>query len=230
MTHSMVCFVLFHSGHQILFGYNMPASIDLSKWTLTLPIGTSPRDPDEISLPELSTFSDQFFQRFDTYDLLTVPTEGAKTANTHFCRTEFREIGTSWSETNRMIVKQSVEKLPPLHPGLVVAQIHGPGAEYLVLVRVDGNRLHVRLRDSECGDLDTDFQLHSEYTLTVLDNKGTVTVHYTNKQHGKDATVVCPKFDDNNCYFKCGAYIQSTEPNAEAALKLYELQVSHSST
>lgn len=83
-----------------------------------------------------------------------------------------------------MTITQAITALPPERPSIVAGQIHG-GDEYVLLVRLDGERLYVKADEENAGDLDTDYRLGTPFTVTV-------------------------DVEDPDCYFKAGAYLQTS--------------------
>lgn len=208
---------------------------DLNFWYLTLPTGQKQGSPDRIFPPALLNFKNDYFEKTSDGITFRAPTKGVKTEHTKFCRTELRELngpdGTlaSWSlgrGNHSLHLTQSVEQLPPNDPGIIVAQIHGPGPEYIMLVKLSGSTLYVSLKGKQCGVLDRKFTLKTKYDLDInVAEDGTISVTYN-----QATTVTCPKLRCNECYFKTGSYVQSQEdaPGAQAVVKLYSTKMHHS--
>ena len=211
--------------------------LDLSNWKLTLPIDSQQDgEPDEIKQPQLGTYSSAYFRLNPAGDGVTfravaggIATEGAE-----FARSELREMANNGTEraawdsessTHSMTIRQSIDHLPPARPSIVAGQIHG-GDEYLMLVRLDGQRLYVKADDKNQGDLDTSYQLGEVFTLTLEASNGRIRVYYNNELK-VELERTC-----RECYFKAGAYLQTNvewgePPNTFGEVTIHDLQVQH---
>ncbi|CAD6447024.1 bd7401bc-b46b-4606-a696-82649ee6940c [Sclerotinia trifoliorum] len=111
-------------------------NIDLSKWTLQLPIGTTGH-PDSISGSKLAgcngyTQKDYFYTNTDGSVVMKVPggvsTGCVTTANSKHCRTELREASpSSWdpsSSSNKLSATLQVITADDSTHGTVIGQIH----------------------------------------------------------------------------------------------------------
>lgn len=209
--------------------------LDLEDWKLTLPT----EDPatgkaSHVEQPALAQHQSRYMRVVDGGVELSAPAGGARTPNTRYARSELREMtddGTelaAWSADegrHTMTITQAITALPPERPSIVAGQIHG-GDEYVLLVRLDGERLYVKADEENAGDLDTDYRLGTPFTLTIDVVDGEARVTYDGK------TSVTVDVEDPGCYFKAGAYLQTSpdrgdEKDAVGAVRIDSLEVRH---
>ncbi len=212
--------------------------LDLTNWKLTLPIGETD-DPTEIVQPELGTYTiDPYFQVGPGGDVVVFHANagGVTTSGSHFPRSELREMTdggankAAWSTTSgvhTMTITQAVTHLPDVVPHVVAGQIHD-AEEYVMLVRLDGERLWVKSGGEEMGVLDPAYVLGDEFTLRITAADGRIDVYYNDLV----TPAVSLPYDTTGCYFKAGSYSQSnTEygdaPEAYAEVQIRDLVVTH---
>ncbi|MFZ5476062.1 MAG: polysaccharide lyase family 7 protein [Myxococcota bacterium] len=212
--------------------------LDLTDWYLTLPVGAD-GDPDRVEQPELSTWSEEpWFHVGDDGDTVVFHANagGVTTSGSHFPRTELREMTNggmekaAWSTrtgVHVMTIRQAITHLPEVVPHVVAGQIHDAD-EYVVLVRLDGNRLWVKSGGSEVGVLDADYTLGEEFTLRIAAADGRIDVYYEDLE----TPAVQLPYETDGCYFKAGTYLQTnTEygdaPDAYAEVEIRDLVVTH---
>lgn len=212
---------------------------DLTHWTLQLPIETDRRGtPDEVFQPELDAFLLAPFVSIDPSGGLRLAANagGVTTTNSRFARTELREMTNggvdraAWSTTvgrHVLTVRGAAVEQPDETPNMVLAQIHG-GDAYLVLVRLDGQRMWVKHQDADAGALDESYVVGTPYTIGIEAEGGVVRVSY----NGEERVQVTRAH--SGCYFKTGAYLQTNtsadygdEPDALGAVVLYDVQLLH---
>lgn len=211
--------------------------LDLTNWYLTLPFGEQ-GDPTLIHQPELETYShDPHFHVGDgDVVVFNANAGGVTTSGSHFPRSELREMTdggaekAAWSTTDgvhTMTIVQAITHLPEVVPHVVAGQIHDAD-EYVLLVRLDGERLWVKSGGSEVGVLDADYRLGDEFTLRLTAANGWLDVYYNDLE----TPAVRLPYETTGCYFKAGSYLQSnTEygdaPDAYAEVEIRELVVTH---
>jgi len=212
------------------------AILNLTDWKLTLPIGGS-HDPDEITQPELASFSlSPYFQTNSAQNgvVFQAPISGVTTSGSKFPRSELREMTNngakeaSWSTnqgTSTLTLRESIDHLPDQRPQVVAAQIHGP-SEYVILVRLNGNDLFVEGNGKNLGDLDKNYKLGTAYDLQVKAENGHIFVSY----NGSRKVDYLDSSAGN--YFKAGCYTQSNPSYGENSSSygqttIYSLDLSH---
>jgi hypothetical protein len=215
----------------------VPAQIlNLTDWKITLPIADGDQNrPVEIFQPELASYQSQYFRVGDdnasvVFNALVggVPQPGSK-----YARTELREMthgGTAeaaWSSdkgSHSMTVREAITHLPSERPSIVAGQIHD-NDDYIVLIRLDGNRLYAKADDQNIGDLDTNYVPGTVFTLRLVAEDGRIKVYYNDElkaEHEKACT----------CYFKTGAYLQTNTGSGDQSddygeVRIYDLTVQH---
>lgn len=211
--------------------------LNLSNWKLTLPVDNQQDgEPDEVKQPQLGSYSSEHFRLNDAGNgvVFRANAGGITTEGSEFARSELREMtndGTeraAWgseSSTHSMTIRQSIDRVPPARPSIVAGQIHG-GDEYLVLIRLDGQRLYVKADDENQGDLDTSYQLGETFTLRLEASNGHIRVYYNDKLK-VELERTCQE-----CYFKAGAYLQTNvewgeTPQTFGEVTIYDLHVRH---
>lgn len=208
-----------------------PASIiTLTNWKLQLPTASpGSSTPSEVRQPELGWYSSSYFHARGTDGVaFQVMAGGVRTEGANYARTELREMTdggsqpASWSTSSGrhvMTIRQAVTVLPPVHPAMVVGQVHGT-SHYLVLIRLDGQRLYVKANDQNQGDLDTNYLLGTPFTVRIEASQSHILVWY-NGQLKVDLTVT-----EDTCYFKAGAYLQTNPERGERSEAVGEVVVS----
>jgi poly(beta-D-mannuronate) lyase len=214
----------------------VPAEVlDLRNWYLTLPTGAD-ADPDTVVQPDLATYTSPYFQLTDARDgvVFTAPVVGVTTKNSHYPRSELREMNgpdkAGWSNTSgvhTLTLTEAVTQLPDAKPEAVTAQIHD-ATDDVLQIRLEGSRLLVRYDDgNQQVELDPHYTLGTPYTLTIVAADGHVHLSYN------DTTTVDLPLSGTGWYFKAGAYVQSNtstgdRPPASAQVVISALTVTHS--
>lgn len=198
-----------------------PAEVlDLADWKLTLPIA-GPREgwPLEVVQPQLNTYRSELFEASPDRSsvMFRAPVFGMAQPGSAFARTELREMtadGTkraAWSNQSgrhSIEIRQRITALPEIRPSIVAGQIHD-GEEYVVLVRLDGNRLYVKADNRDIGALDTDYMLGDVFTVRLEAANGRIQIFYDDELK-VDYAKSC-----QSCYFKAGAYLQANPDSAK---------------
>jgi hypothetical protein len=197
--------------------------LDLADWKLTLPVG-GPREgwPLEVLQPELNDYHSEFFEPNPDKSavMFRAPVFGMAQPGSVFARTELREMtaaGTkqaAWANDrgkHSMVITQRITALPEIRPSIVAGQIHG-GDEYVVLVRLDGERLYAKADDRDIGALDTNYILGKTFTVRLEAADGRIRIYYD------DELKVDYMRSCKSCYFKAGAYLQANPDSGKGRI------------
>jgi len=201
--------------------------LDLRSWKINLP------NNRQVTQPRLSGFHDGAFKVIKAVQF-TAWCGGRPQPGSEYPRSELREMNpdgsaASWSPasgTHVMDLTQRVTHLPVVKPQLICGQIHN-GADYLILVELDGHQLYVRYQDAVAGVLDEDYQLGTFFDMKIRASRGYADVFYNGVRK------VHQPLDAAGCYFKAGCYVQSSTstgdlPSAFGQVEISRLVVSHS--
>jgi Alginate lyase len=221
-------------GEAVARAVRFPAQIiDASKWYLTLPTG-SEGQPDTVE--DLSTYASKWFQLNDAKDgvVFTANAGGATTVNSHYPRSELREMTggekASWdasSGTHTMELEEAITKTPATKPDVISAQIHG-GDDDVMQIHLSGSRLTVKYADGDKETvLDPAYKLGERFRVKIQSAAGQVKVWFNGEMK---ATL--PISGAGN-YFKAGAYVNSNpekgaDPSDVGQVVIYGLKISHS--
>jgi hypothetical protein len=209
--------------------------LDLSNWSLTLPVG-DPGDPEDVTPPKLPKFANEFFRVNKSRDgvIFTANVGGTTTKNSKYPRSELREMQgeekAAWSNTSgthTLSVREAILAVPPVKPEVVAAQIHD-GGDDVMQIRLEGRRLVVQYDDGGSETvLDPDYKLGTVYDVQIVAKDGRVDVIHNGVKKAE-----LPK-SGSGWYFKVGAYVQSNpekgdKVGAPGTVALYSLQATHS--
>lgn len=211
-------------------GPPLPSTVlNLVPWKISLPYGA---DTTQVTQPELAELSDAYFRAVSAVQF-TVPVNGAVQAGAVYPRSELREMnpdGTeaAWSTTSgthTMEIVQRVTHLPKVKSQLVAGQIHD-AAQYVLLIRLDGDRLHVVHRDQSVAVLDPHYPLGTTFTVRIAAGDGYIDVYYNNARAAHIAA------SRTGCYFKAGCYLQTNPsrgdaPNDYGQVEIFDLRLIH---
>jgi Alginate lyase len=222
-------------GDAVARAVRFPAElIDPSKWYLTLPTGSEGR-PDTVDTKDLATYASKWFQLNDAKDgvVFTANAGGATTENSHYPRSELREMingeNASWdgrSGTHTMELEEAITKTPATKPDVISAQIHG-GDDDIMQIHLSGSKLTVKYAD---GDkevvLDPSYKLGKRFRAKIQSAGGTVKVWFNGELKAS-----LPINGTGN-YFKAGAYVNSNpekgaNPSDVGQVVIYGLKISH---
>jgi hypothetical protein len=223
-------------GEAVARAVRFPAElIDASKWYLTLPTG-SEGQPDTVETKDLSTYASKWFQLNDSKDgvVFTANAGGATTVNSHYPRSELREMingeKASWdgsSGTHTMELDQAITKTPTTKPDVIAGQIHG-GDDDVMQIHLSGSKLTVKYADGDKDVvLDPAYKLGERFRVKIQSADGQVKVWFNGEMK---ATL--PISGTGN-YFKAGAYVNSNpekgaDPDDVGQVVIYDLKISHS--
>jgi hypothetical protein len=220
-------------GEAVARAVRFPAQIiDASKWYLTLPTG-SEGHPDTVD--DLATYTSKWFRLTDAKDgvVFTANAGGATTVNSHYPRSELREMingeKASWdgsSGTHTMELEEAITKTPATKPDVISAQIHG-GDDDVMQIHLSGSRLTVKYADGDKDVvLDPAYKLGERFRVKIQSAEGQVRVWFNGEMK---ATL--PISGTGN-YFKAGAYVNSNpekgaDPDDVGQVVIYGLKISH---
>lgn len=215
--------------------------LDLSSWKLTLPYNTKHQsgNPDEVTQPELATFSDpENFRTSDSgdYVLFRAACDGKGTENSKYPRSELREMSPTgrteaeWATddggAHAIEVEIAVTQTPRTKEHVVCLQIHDHEDD-LLMVRLEDDLLFIE-RDGEPDVvLDSEYRLGKRFKIRVIAKAGRVKTWH-NGVLAMDWPVKARR-----CYFKVGCYTQSNRsrekrPGSYGEVAVYRLGLSHS--
>lgn len=212
--------------------------IDLKNWYLTLPTGKQ-KDPDCVFQPHLENFvHPKFFFVNEEKDAVVFRAHcgAVTTKSSRYGRSELRECinggkdKAAWNTDkgeHTMTYTASVEELPVAKPSVIVGQIHAT-KKYLILIKLNNNKLQVQHNGKIVGTLDDNFKLGKKFSIKISAKDNITNVYYNDMTKVK----VRVSTKASNCYFKVGSYVQSstsTGDKAEACARvcLYDIKVEH---
>ena len=207
---------------------------NFQRWKLQLPENTDRSgNPDEVKPPELSQYShpEYFFLTENSKAVVfRAPCGGATTKNSHYPRSELREMTedgkerASWSTTRDdyhvMSVKLSITALPDKKPHVVCAQVHD-GKSDLLAVRIEGRHLFIYRDDYPKLTLDAGYKLGRPFDLEICSGKGRIIVTYEGRK------VLDWEVEQSECYYKVGCYTQSNVKRGDLAEAYGETRLYH---
>lgn len=210
------------------------AVLDLTNWSLALPIGTGGK-PQSVNQPQLSSFQNEYFKvSADGRGVVfSAPVDGVTSKNSHYPRSELREMmnnkNAAWSTTrgtHTMVVTEAITRLPSKKPHVVSAQVHGK-TEAPIMIRLEGSDLLVTSYGKNVTTLTKSYKLGTAFTVKIVAEGGVFTVFYDDKQAARVPLAL------DGCYFKAGVYTQSSTSKGEKAgevgeVVIYDLKVTHS--
>lgn len=200
----------------------------LNQWKITLPIGSS-GSPTEIKQPALATYEkDPYFVVVNDYVKFMSPVMGTTgvvtTANSSYARCELREMNSdgtnaSWSATSgthTLEVTCNVAHVPANKPDVICGQIHDSGADRLKLkttkVSTGVYKISTTGADGNAGtgaDLINPYTLGTDFTYKIVAT-GSQALVYVDTGSGYVLKQTLTSFTYTGCYFKHGAYVNSS--------------------
>jgi poly(beta-D-mannuronate) lyase len=205
------------------------AVLNLVPWKISLPYGA---DTTQVTQPALAELSDAYF-RVASAVQFTVPVNGTVQAGAVYPRSELREMNSdgteaAWSTTSgthTMEIVQRITHLPKVKPQLIAGQIHD-AAEYVLLIRLDEDKLHVVYGDQSVAVLDPHYRLSTTFTVRLAAGDGFIDVYYNNARAAHIAA------SRTGCYFKAGCYLQTNPsrgdaPNDYGQVEVFDLRLIH---
>jgi hypothetical protein len=218
-----------------------PAQIlNLTNWKVTLPIGEE-EHPTEIKQPQLNTYTNNPHFMVNSAKngvQFRAHAGGVTTSGSNYPRSELREMtnnGTSnasWSTTSgthTMFIRQAITNLPAVKPHVVAGQIHD-GSDDVIVIRLEGKKLFIDVGGSDGPTLDSNYTLGKIFTVKFEASGGKIRIYY----NGNNSPTYTMSKSTSGCYFKAGAYTQSScktisgeSCNAYGEVVIYDLQITH---
>jgi hypothetical protein len=217
-------------------------NFDLTHFVLQLPVASG-SSVQQIS--DLATYTSQYFYTAaDGAMTFWCPVTGAHTPNTHYPRTELRELATGgdWaiSGTHTLTATFKVTQTPP-SKGTIIGQIHGNAtggtAEILKLEWTTQNTIVASVEDDNNPATQIDKTIGSytlgeqiSYAIKLQNSLLQVTITDAN---GVSKSVSSPytasSWTNDKYYFKLGDYVQlNTGTNADGGLvSFYAFAIQH---
>lgn len=196
---------------------------DLSHFALQLPIAEG-NSVLQIKDPALITYtSDYFFTGTDAAMVFWCPVTGAHTPNTHYPRSELRELpeGGDWAITGHHRLTASFKMLQNTpSKGTIVGQIHGNStggtSEVLKLEWMSNNDIVASVEQNDSPSSQVDHKMGSGYKHDELVSydfelkDATLTVKVTDARGTASFTTpyTAASWTQDKYYFKLGAYVQ----------------------
>ncbi len=195
-------------------------NFDLTHWALQLPVASG-NSVEQIK--DLSSYTSvYFFSGPDGAMTFWCPVTGATTPNTHYPRTELRElpVGGDWDITghHRLTAQLKMLQNPP-SKGTVIGQIHGNAtggtSEVLKLEWMSDNQLvaSVEANDDPAKQLNHTLGTYKlgellSYTAELQDSMLTVSVTNDAGTQSYTTPYTAGSWQSDKYYFKLGAYVQ----------------------
>lgn len=195
-------------------------NFDLSQWALQLPIASG----DSVQqVKDLSAYTSQYFYTAeDGAMVFWCPVTGATTPNSHYPRTELRELptGGDWDIGGHHRLSAQLEMLQnPPSKGTIIGQIHGNAtggtSEVLKLEWTSDNQIiaSVEANDDPAKQINHTIGKYAlgalvSYTAELTDSVLTVSV--TDDAGTKTFTTpyTAASWKSDKYYFKLGSYVQ----------------------
>ena len=224
-----------------------PAQVlPLTNWKITLPISfaDNPKEPLEISQPELATYQANpwFTTTSDEKGVIfRAPVNGITTNNSGYPRSELREMALNgaedayWSSKegrHTLYIEQAITAVPKGKPEVVAGQAHGDDDD-LLAIRLDHPKLYLARNKKNLATLDEHYVLGKRFSISFVASDGMFRIFY----NGSDTPVYTLDKEVDKAYFKAGVYTQSnceTEEDPELCtadnygeVVIYRIQVGH---
>ncbi|MEM7697318.1 MAG: polysaccharide lyase family 7 protein [Verrucomicrobiota bacterium] len=188
----------------------------LDVWKLTLPIDDDANGkPDEVVMPNLHRFEDpEFFYMNDAFDgvRFRAPVGGVTTENSHYPRTELREMdpggeeraswGTNDGKTHTLVAILAFTEVPKEKPHLCAVQIHD-GKDDVLQLRIEERKVFLERDGADDFLFFEDYELGAFFEIMIISDEGRIRLFKDQKQ------VLIWETEREGCYFKAGAYVQS---------------------
>ncbi|WP_394836687.1 polysaccharide lyase family 7 protein [Pendulispora rubella] len=221
-------------------------NFDLSVWDLQEPVG-SPGHPTTIKSSQLrgpNGFQDKYFYTDSSDGSMTFwdPENGVTTPNSHYSRSELREMNSNgsaanWNPLSGNHTLSATVKVSKVPSNVCVGQIHlgtGTPASTKPLVELyyhSNGDIVVGIERSPSGGQDTHTIGHVSlgtkwsYVIGLSGHSISITI---NGGSAKKYTMAS-SFDKENMYFKAGNYIQSSGSSSTVGslVHFYALRVNH---
>ncbi|CAK4611808.1 hypothetical protein LEN26_008984 [Aphanomyces euteiches] len=233
--------------------------LNLSIWSLDTPEDNGSGNSRRVYHPALDKYDNKYLSvpsAGDKFVQLLVPVNGKTTPNSHYPRTEFREVKPNGkgsgdnmdfglTGSHRLDATLAVMKLPPKRPGTAVGQLFGDGPCVMLGVKKQDNKYKISASNhfdnwkvNEIGVLDADYKLGTKFSYSIAYQNGKLTISYNGKtvinvDYKEDHQCNCKSGSDALCYFKAGNYLQTNtdydNANDVGIVNVYSLSTKHSS-
>lgn len=192
-------------------------------WNLSIPKGKG--GPTLIESKDIDSYNDEFVKHTDVGIELTTPANGVTTPNSHYPRTEFRELDSGklakWDAkktTRNYKYSFSVNHLPKNKPEIVIGQLHDPNDDVFE-IKVSGEKLLVFHNSTIYSTVYSDYKLDQTVDVDCKIGGGNALLNF--KRHvGEtkfDMTHVTFKLvKTKDVYFKVGCYLQTNPDHGDA--------------
>ncbi|MFC0219121.1 hypothetical protein FHS82_001708 [Pseudochelatococcus lubricantis] len=229
-------------------------NFDLTDWKITLPVnskGSASGKAYEVKNLVNYENSKYFYTADDGAMVFYAPVKGATTSGSKYVRSELREMdngrvaGWTTDEGGHMAATLEVDQAPIKTNGdagrLIVGQVHGEDDE---LVRIYWDNEDIYFINDRAGskNKETKFQLRDEngdtpdvslnerfsYRIDVSGDVLDVRVYADGKEY-KSITKINKVWQDDELYFKAGAYLGVNSDSGRGAgqVSFYQLDISH---
>lgn len=204
--------------------------LGLANWKITLPVAKPGSGVAmEITQPALGSYENNlYFYASGNTVVLRANAGGATTSGSGYPRSELREMygggahEASWSTTigtSTMVVNQAVTHLPVVKPEVITAQVHDSNDDVIVVKLTGPHHLYAEHNSTKLGDLDTNYNLGSFFTVSIIAAGGHIIILYNGIQK------VDYPIASSGDYFKAGCYTQSNVSKGDAADAYAEVQI-----
>jgi len=216
-------------------------NFDLSQFVLQLPVasGTS-----VLQIKDLANYSSEYFYTEpDGAMSFWCPVTGAHTPNTHYPRTELREVapGGDWSITGTHTLKATFKMIKnPPSGGTIIGQIHGNATdgtgEVLKLEWTTANAIIASVEKDTAPAQQVNLALGSyalgaliTYVIRLENRLLTVTITDAKGSKSVSSSYAAASWQNDKYYFKLGDYVQAdTGTSAQGArVSFYAFEVQH---
>ncbi len=206
------------------------ASIDLSRWKLTLPTdaaGTTDGKAAEVSAMQLTSGykGDHFYTDSDGSMVFWCPVIGATTEGTEFPRSELREMldprdpSVNWTShgTHVLEARCRVQDVPS-NPKVIIGQIHSYSGKSKPLIKLQYymGRIEALVKVSPTAGKDRkltfpDVGLNSEIAYQIKLQDGILSVTVNGSTQTENVVENDADWANQTFYFKAGAYPQDND-------------------
>lgn len=217
-------------------------NFDLSRFALQLPIANG---NSVLQIKDLASYtSDYFFTGTDAGMVFWCPVTGATTPNSHYPRTELRELpdGGDWAITGHHRLTASFKMLQNTpSKGTIIGQIHGNAtdgtSEVLKLEWMSNDDIVASVEQNDSPSQQIDHKMGSgykrgelvSYDFELKDAMLTVTVTDTRGTQSFTTPYTAASWTQDKYYFKLGTYVQLDTGGSTVGGKVafYSLSIEH---
>ena len=191
------------------------------------------QQPDGETINDLKDYDSEYFYLNDKdITIFYCPTQGKTTSNAKYTRSELREVN-EWKPPMGVHNLTTHLKVPVENTTdqVIVSQIHNTNAPVgspLLLIRWENGTLKFHYKKDKDGNRG-DSQIigkpdHKWFDLSLNVDNGLLKVSID----GEIKINMDISYWDYNCYFKMGAYTQSTDPKESSTVECTTFTMSHS--